>query len=94
MPRGNGSGPQGQGPMTGRGLGPCGSGSRQINSTTNNPQPMGRGTGRGAGRGPGRRQAPGGGRGLGQRIVTGFNNLRQRAHARRMRRVSGRRNTP
>jgi len=42
MPRFNGTGPCGQGPMTGRGMGPC------------NPQGQGgagRGTGRGAGRG-------------------------------------------
>ncbi|MFP4048916.1 MAG: DUF5320 family protein [Desulfovermiculus sp.] len=26
MPRGDGTGPSGQGPMTGRGLGPCGGG--------------------------------------------------------------------
>lgn len=40
MPRQDGTGPNGQGPMTGRGLGPCGSGMR-------------RGFGRGFGRGMG-----------------------------------------
>ena len=92
MPRGDGSGPQGQGPKTGRGLGPCGSGSRQNNRPTNNQQPMGRGAGRGMGQAMGNGQAPGGGRGLGQRIATGFNNLRQRARTRKTRRISGRRN--
>ncbi len=29
MPRFNGTGPMGQGPLTGRGLGPCGGGMRQ-----------------------------------------------------------------
>mgnify|MGYP006272835405 FL=1 len=96
MPRGDGSGPQGQGPVTGRGLGPCGSGSRKTNNPTNNPQPMDRGPERGAGRGLGRQsgagQAPGGGRGLRQRMARGFNNLRQRARARKTRRGGGRRN--
>ncbi len=37
MPRGDGTGPQGQGPQTGRGLGPCGdNNSPQAN---NNPNP-------------------------------------------------------
>ncbi len=30
MPAGDRTGPQGQGPMTGRGLGPCGTGNNQI----------------------------------------------------------------
>jgi len=42
MPNMNGTGPQGQGPMTGRGLGPCGGGMRRG---------CGRGFGRGFGRG-------------------------------------------
>ena len=42
MPGFNGTGPQGQGPMTGRGLGPCGGG-----------MGYGRGFGRGYGRGAG-----------------------------------------
>ena len=57
MPSGNRTGPQGLGPLTGRGLGNC-SGNISPNSTTN-----GRGFGyaRGGGRGFGR----GGGRGFG-----------------------------
>ena len=42
MPAQNGTGPLGQGAMTGRGLGPCGSGMRRG---------FGRGCGRGFGRG-------------------------------------------
>ena len=42
MPGQNGTGPYGQGPMTGRGLGPCGAGAGR-----------GRGFGRGMGRGMG-----------------------------------------
>ena len=68
MPRGDGTGPEGQGPMTGRGAGKCG-------GNTNSPQDSRRQPGRGTGRGQGRGQ----GRGLGQRIADGFNNLRQRA---------------
>jgi len=92
MPGRDGSGPQGQGQRSGRGLGPCGSGNRQVNNPTNNQQPMGTGSSRGMGRGMGSGQAPGG-RGLGQRIADGFNNLRQRARTRRTRRGSGRKNT-
>ena len=43
MPRGDKTGPEGQGPMTGRGLGDC---SRQSNDNQ-----QGRGFGRGFGRG-------------------------------------------
>ncbi len=50
MPRGDGTGPAGQGPMTGRGMGRCGTGANQTPSS-------------------------GWGRGLGQRISNGFNNL-------------------
>ncbi len=42
MPNMNGTGPQGQGAMTGRGLGPCGGGKRIFG--------CGRGLGRGLGR--------------------------------------------
>ena len=45
MPAQNGTGPNGQGPMTGRGLGPCGGGMR-------------RGFGRGFGMGLGRARCP------------------------------------
>lgn len=51
MPRGDGTGPMGQGPLTGRKMGQCGGG-----------QGMGMGQGRGLGRGMGR----GAGQGLGQ----------------------------
>lgn len=53
MPGRNQTGPLGQGPMTGRGLGICGS--RRNASYTNGPRlGLGRGYGRGAGRGLGR----------------------------------------
>ncbi|MBU0649358.1 DUF5320 domain-containing protein [Patescibacteria group bacterium] len=52
MPRFNGTGPQGQGPMTGRGIGPC---------ADNRP-----GAGQGAGRGYGQDRGYGMGRGRGQ----------------------------
>ena len=48
MPGKNGTGPQGRGPMTGRGLGGCGSDSDRI---ANTGQPVARNTGRGQGRG-------------------------------------------
>ena len=72
MPRGDGTGPLGQGPRTGRGLGPC------ANTNTQNPanvqdQTLGQriisgfsnvfGFGRGQGRGSGSGQGRGGGRG-------------------------------
>lgn len=46
MPRGNQTGPAGQGPMTGRGLGSCGTGTAQ-----NVARGYGLGMGAGAGRG-------------------------------------------
>jgi len=54
MPRGDGTGPQGKGPRTGRGLGTCPTG----NKSTQKPsigQGQGRGLGRGLGSGLGRR---------------------------------------
>ena len=78
MPRGDGTGPEGQGPLTGRGLGPCGSGSdasgqnqtlgRRLfsgigNVFNNFRQGQGMGGGRGQGRGSGRGTSRGGGRG-------------------------------
>jgi len=52
MPRGDGTGPMGQGPMTGRGLGYC---AGSPNPGFMNPGPsFGRGLGRGWGRGFGR----------------------------------------
>lgn len=47
MPNKNGTGPEGKGPKTGRGMGPCGDGT---------PRGGGRGLGRGAGRGFGPRK--------------------------------------
>ncbi len=67
MPRGDGTGPEGQGPMTGRRMGQCGGNTDR--------RPKSRRPGQGAGRG----QGGGQGRSLGQRIANGFNNLRQRA---------------
>ncbi len=57
MPRRDGTGPEGQGPKTGRGAGNCGPGSR-------NNQTGGQQTGQGR---PGRGQGRGGGRGRGNR---------------------------
>ena len=51
MPRGDKTGPEGQGPKTGRGLGPC-NGENQKGSQF--PKQLGRGRGRGLGRGLGR----------------------------------------
>ncbi|MFA4999805.1 MAG: DUF5320 domain-containing protein [Patescibacteria group bacterium] len=48
MPRMNGTGPLGQGPMTGRGLGNCAGAQKSASSS------RGRGLGRGCGRGCGR----------------------------------------
>ena len=61
MPQGDRTGPQGQGPRTGRGMGKCG-------SKVGTPAPQGQGgmaTGQGAGRGAGRGQGRGAGRGRG-----------------------------
>jgi len=72
MPRGDGTGPQGQGPQTGRGTGKCGPESR-----TPAPQKqggMGTGQGRGAGRGAGRGKGQGTGRGGGQGSGKGRSN--------------------
>lgn len=43
MPRGNGTGPEGRGPMTGRGMGRCGG---NMDRTPNAGRPAGRGLGR------------------------------------------------
>lgn len=56
MPRGNGTGPQGQGSRTGKGLGTCGvpKGStpqRQQGTATGGNRTIGRGNGSGRGRG-------------------------------------------
>lgn len=49
MPRGDGTGPNGAGAMSGRGMGRCG-----TNRGTGAGRSMGRGAGRGMGRGAGR----------------------------------------
>ena len=54
MPGGDGTGPQGQGPMTGRGTGTC---NPAGENQTGMGQGLGRGLGRGAGRGNGRGRA-------------------------------------
>ncbi len=51
MPRGDGTGPQGKGPRTGRGLGKCGG---KEKPTFGTPPGRGRGLGPGLGRGMGR----------------------------------------
>jgi len=50
MPRQDRTGPTGQGALTGRGLGPCGSGNRK-NVVQSPPQPIGQGRVRGGRRG-------------------------------------------
>jgi len=58
MPAQNGTGPEGNGPKTGRGMGRCGTGAAK-NNNVGGTAPQGRGSGRG------RRQQNGGqGRGL------------------------------
>ncbi len=57
MPRGDGTGPQGQGPATGRGQGGCATGNRVNQQGTKRGQGRGNGQGKGgAGRGQGRGQ--------------------------------------
>jgi predicted Fe-Mo cluster-binding NifX family protein len=53
MPRGDGTGPQGQGPRTGKGQGGSKSGKGRRGSGTNSGRGSGRGQGRGQGRGKG-----------------------------------------
>jgi predicted Fe-Mo cluster-binding NifX family protein len=57
MPRGDGTGPQGQGPGTGRGQGGCKSGKGSRKSEKNIGQRPGGGKGRGQGRGKGAGQS-------------------------------------
>lgn len=68
MPQGDGTGPQGQGPQTGRGVGPCNTQQQATSNTTQNEgffqrlrrglgvgrNAQGRGMGRKVGRGQGR----------------------------------------
>jgi hypothetical protein len=77
MPRFDGTGPTGQGPMTGRGLGNCVPQASQLNAPRRFPVlsglgqrlglRLGRGTGRGAGRGRGLVRGRGRGAGRGRR---------------------------
>ena len=65
MPGRNGTGPEGMGAMTGRGLGNCSSNNTGENTNTaRGGMGMRRGGGRGMGRGMGMRR--GGGRGMGR----------------------------
>jgi len=58
MPRGDGTGPRGEGPLTGRGLGPCNPDTSRAGSDA---------PGYGAGYGPGNGAGYGAGRGAGRR---------------------------
>ena len=62
MPQGDKTGPQGQGPRTGRGMGKCGSKVRTPAPQGQGGMATGQGAGRGAGRGQGRSGCQGGGR--------------------------------
>ncbi len=73
MPGRDGSGPEGQGPINGRGMGGCSNNARRPAGSAMESD-KGRRTGRNVGRG----------RGLGQRIAAGFNKLRQRRQVRRV----------
>ncbi len=63
MPRGDGTGPMGQGPLTGRKMGQCGGGQGMG---MGQGRGLGRGMGRGAGQGFGQGAGRGAGQGLGQ----------------------------
>ena len=68
MPRGDRTGPDGQGPKTGRGQGKCGKGTRNPSQGNQGGMKSGRGGGRGQGqgRGGGGGQGRGGGTGQGR----------------------------
>lgn len=66
MPRGDRTGPQGLGPKTGRGFGPCNS-DNQIPRTPNQPDGTGFSRGIGMGRRRGKGQGAGRGQGRGRR---------------------------
>lgn len=51
MPRRNGTGPDGAGPLTGRGMGPCKKDSKKTDQTSTGGGFFGRGRGAGQGRG-------------------------------------------
>jgi hypothetical protein len=71
MPQGDRTGPQGQGPKTGRGMGKCGpkggTPTPQEQGGSGTGRGQGRGSGRGAGRGSGRGGGQGSGKGRGRR---------------------------
>jgi len=73
MPRFDGSGPEGLGPMSGRGMGRCNSGNTaagnqaQSGNRGGGYSRAGRGSGKGMGRGAGNGMARSGGRGSGRR---------------------------
>ena len=69
MPRFDGTGPNGMGSQTGRGLGRCASNNvdqTNVNEREYYGRGLGRGLGRGAGRGLGRGAGRGSGRGFGR----------------------------
>ena len=61
MPRGDGTGPQGQGPKTGKGLGKCNPQSGVFTPQGQNPM----GSGKGKGQGMGKKRGRGAGTGSG-----------------------------
>jgi hypothetical protein len=65
MPRGDRTGPQGQGPKTGRGMGKCGPKNQSPASPGQGGIGAGKGQGRGSGRGTGRSKGKGRGTGKG-----------------------------
>ncbi len=66
MPQGDGTGPQGQGPKTGRGLGKCSPKDGTPAPQDQGGRVSGRGQGRGLGKGAGRSQGKGRGTGQGR----------------------------
>jgi hypothetical protein len=66
MPREDRTGPQGQGPKTGRGMGKCGPKGGAPISQGQGGVGSGKGQGRGAGKGAGRGTGRGGGQGRGK----------------------------
>jgi len=66
MPQNDRTGPQGQGPKTGRGMGKCGPKGKTPAPQGQGGAATGQGQGRGAGRGAGRGQGQGTGRGAGR----------------------------
>lgn len=66
MPQGDRTGPQGQGPKTGRGMGKCGPKGGDPAPQGQGGMGTGQGQGRGAGRGAGRGKGQGAGRGTGR----------------------------